>query len=146
MERLVGPMLGQITRLVRRSFDVRARKIGVTRAQWQVLYTLHEHSGVKQSGLAELLEVEPITAGRMIDRLAEAGLVERRPDPADRRAWRLYPTEEGMTVYDRLQPLADETIETALKGLDAEERMRLFATLQKIRSNLLRDDGSSELE
>ncbi|MFD2578982.1 MarR family winged helix-turn-helix transcriptional regulator [Novosphingobium colocasiae] len=88
-------MLGQITRLIRRSFDVRARKIGVTRAQWQVLYHLREHPGVKQSGLAELLEVEPITAGRMIDRMEEAGLVERRPDPADRRAWRLHLTAQG---------------------------------------------------
>ncbi|GGY96389.1 MarR family winged helix-turn-helix transcriptional regulator [Novosphingobium colocasiae] len=146
MERKFGPVLGQITRLIRRSFDVRARKIGVTRAQWQVLYHLREHPGVKQSGLAELLEVEPITAGRMIDRMEEAGLVERRPDPADRRAWRLHLTAQGADVMDRLEPLADETIETALNGLPREERDSLFASLQKIRTNLLRDSGAAECD
>lgn len=144
MESQIGPLLSQTARLIRKAFDVRARTIGVTRAQWQVLYHLKSHAGIKQAGLAELLEVEPITAGRMIDRMADAGLVERRADPTDRRAWRLYITQQGSDVLDRLQPLAEVTIETALNGLERDERDKLFESLKKVRSNLLRDPGMSE--
>ena len=82
--------LAESSRLVRRAFDARARAIGVTRPQWQVLSALRRHPGVNQGALADLLDVEPITVCRMVDRLQEAGLVERRPDPADRRSWRLH--------------------------------------------------------
>ena len=98
MEETIGTVLAQVSRLLRRSFDERARGIGVTRPQWQVLSLLTFHAGINQGGLAEILEVEPITLGRMIDRLQDAQLVERRPDPADRRAWRLFLTEKGQSL------------------------------------------------
>lgn len=78
-------LLGDTSRLLRRRFDARARAFGVSRAQWQVLFALSRNEGINQTGLADYLEVETITLCRMVDRLAEAGLVERRPDPADRR-------------------------------------------------------------
>jgi DNA-binding MarR family transcriptional regulator len=99
MEENIGTMVAQVARLMRRSFDERARKIGVTRPQWQVLSLLIRHEGINQGGLADILEVEPITLGRMIDRLQEAELVERRPDPADRRAWRLFITAKGHALF-----------------------------------------------
>ncbi len=81
MTETLGFAVTELSRLIRRGFDEHARAIGVTRAQWHTLFMLSRNEGINQGGLADLLEVEPITACRMIDRLEEAGLVERRPDP-----------------------------------------------------------------
>ena len=136
MERRAGTVLAQVARLMRRAFDERAREIGVTRPQWQVLSVLLRHEGIRQGGLAELLEVEPITAGRMIDRMQDAGLVERRSDPADRRAWRLFLTRRGHEMVDHLQPLAEETSNEALQGVSEEDKAHLLRTLDKMLENL----------
>jgi DNA-binding MarR family transcriptional regulator len=138
MEENVAAILADVSRLFRRSFDARARKIGVTRPQWQVLVILRRNAGINQGGLADLLEVEPITVGRMIDRLQEAELVERRPDPADRRAWRLHLTEKANQLLDQLRPLADDTLDDALEGVSEAERAQLKATLDRMRQNLAR--------
>lgn len=138
MEETIGTVLAQVSRLLRRSFDERARGIGVTRPQWQVLSLLTFHAGINQGGLAEILEVEPITLGRMIDRLQDAQLVERRPDPADRRAWRLFLTERGQTLLDQLRPFALETYDIALEGIGEEERVALMTALRRMRTNLSR--------
>lgn len=143
MEENIGTMLAQVSRLMRRSFDVRVRTIGVTRPQWQVLTLLRLHEGINQGGLADLLEVEPITLGRMIDRLQDASLVERRPDPADRRAWRLHLTDKGNGLLDELRPHALETYEQALEGIDPAERDALMATLGRIRANLSRKQDAA---
>lgn len=139
MERKIGTVLSQVARLMRRSFDERARTIGVTRPQWQVLSVLHRMEGINQGGLAEILEVEPITAGRMIDRMQDGGLVERRADPADRRAWRLYLTPRGRELLEQLQPLAEETADLALEGLPAADKERLLEVLETMRLNLTRN-------
>ena len=138
MEDNIGTMVAHVARLMRRAFDERARKIGVTRPQWQVLSLLGMHAGINQGGLAELLEVEPITLGRMIDRLQEAELVERRADPADRRAWRLHLTAKGVDLLELLQPHALETIAHMLDGVDEEARACLKHSLDRMRSNLSR--------
>ncbi|MBW8784352.1 MAG: MarR family transcriptional regulator [Novosphingobium sp.] len=138
MEDNIGTMLGQVARLLRRSFDERARIIGVTRPQWQVLTLLSRNLGINQGRLAELLEVEPITLGRMIDRLQDGDLVERRADPADRRAWRLFLTDKGNALIEQLMPFADETLAEALDGIDPPAQQRLMAMLDRIRSNLSR--------
>ncbi|MDP9056695.1 MAG: MarR family transcriptional regulator [Pseudomonadota bacterium] len=138
MEENIGTMVGQVARLMRRSFDERARGIGVTRPQWQVLTLLARHEGINQGALADMLEVEPITLGRMIDRLQEADLVERRPDPADRRAWRLFNTAKGTALLDQLLPFANETFEIALDGIAQTDRDNLMDILIKIRANLTR--------
>ena len=138
MDDSIGSMIGQVARLMRRSFDERARSIGVTRPQWQVLSVLARHEGINQGGLADLLEVEPITLGRMIDRLQEAALVERRPDPADRRAWRLFLTPRGNELMDQLRPLAEETLEAALDGVDDASRDAIMVALDRMRGNLSR--------
>lgn len=141
MERRVGTVLAQVARLMRRAFDERARAINVTRPQWQVLSILLREEGINQGGLAERLEVEPITAGRMIDRMQDAGLVERRADPADRRAWRLYLTERGRETVERLQPFAMETSQLMLDGITEAERDQLLHTLEKMLANLSRRRG-----
>ena len=103
----IGVLVTDTARLLRRRFDARARRIGVSRAQWQVLIALARAQGINQAALAERLEVETITVGRMVDRLADAGLVERRADPADRRAWRLFLTAHAGTIQASARPLND---------------------------------------
>jgi len=138
MEDNSGSMLADVARLMRRSFDARARSISVTRPQWQVLSLLRRHEGINQGKLADLLEVEPITVCRMVDRLQDADLVERRTDPADRRSWRLFLTDKAHDLLGQLRPLADELLEQAFEGIDAAERVRLLATLDRMRLNLTR--------
>lgn len=138
MNENLGYLIGDVSRLLRRAFDQRVRGIGVTRPQWRVLTLLKRMEGINQGGLAELLEVEPITLCRMVDRLAEAGMVERRPDPADRRAWRLFLTPRGLALTNDLRPHAMALFDEAMAGLDSDEQARLVAMLETIRGNLSR--------
>jgi DNA-binding MarR family transcriptional regulator len=132
----IGFLLSDVARLTRKRFDERARSMGATRAQWKTLFTLSRNEGLNQGALAELLEVEPITLCRMIDRLEDAGLVERRRDPADRRAWRIYLTADAGPVIERLRSLAAEMFEAALGGMGEDERTALGRSLETIHSNL----------
>jgi DNA-binding MarR family transcriptional regulator len=138
MDENPGSRLADVARLMRRSFDARARGIGVTRPQWQVLSALRRHEGVNQGKLADLLDVEPITVCRMVDRLQEADLVERRTDPADRRSWRLFLTAKAHELLGHLRPLADEMLEEAFEGVEEADRARLMTTLDRIHQNLSR--------
>src|SRR5690349_3213610 len=100
--RYIGFLISDVARLMRASFDRRVRAIGLTRAQWQVLVRLHRRPGITQSELAELLEVERATAGRLVDRLERKHWVERRPDANDRRINRLHLTAEAEAVQARM--------------------------------------------
>lgn len=141
MDETIGTMVGQVSRLFRRSFDERARQIGVTRPQWQVLVIVSRNPGMNQGGVAEILEVEPITVGRMIDRMQDAQLIERRADPADRRAWRLHLTAKGQSLMEQLRPLGVETLESALEGIGPDERIVLREGLEQMLANLSRKTG-----
>jgi DNA-binding MarR family transcriptional regulator len=132
----LGFLLGDVSRLLRRSFDARARTIGVTRPQWRVLTMLIRHEGINQGGLADLLDVEAITLCRMVDRLADAGLVERRPDPGDRRAWRLFLTEKAHPLLAELKILGEGLFEEAMTGLSDNEQTKLATMLELVRNNL----------
>jgi DNA-binding MarR family transcriptional regulator len=134
----LGFLLGDAARLLRRSFDERARAVGVTRPQWRVLALLKRFDGSAQVTMADMLDVEPITLGRMVDRLQDAGLVERRADPNDRRTWRLHLTAEGEQKIEALRPTALALFDDALAGLDATQRTELEAMLNVIRANLTR--------
>lgn len=136
MDENVAALMADVSRLMRRSFDARARAIGVTRPQWQVLTVLRRNEGINQGGLADILEVEPITVCRMVDRLQDADLVERRPDPADRRSWRLFLSTKAHDLLQTLRPLADEMIEQALDGVSTADRAVFRVALDRIRQNL----------
>lgn len=138
MEDNLAAMLADTARLMRRSFDSRARQIGVTRPQWRVLSVLRRFEGINQGGLAELLEVEPITVCRMVDRLQDVQLVERRPDPDDRRSWLLFLTPKAQELVGQLRPLAEEMLDEALEGVSPDDRAILAASLDKMRRNLAR--------
>jgi DNA-binding MarR family transcriptional regulator len=132
MDENLFSLVGDVSRMARRAFDARAREIGVTRPQWQV----RRHEGVHQGGLAEVLDVEPITVCRMVDRLQEADLVERRPDPADRRSWRLFLTGKAEELLAQLRPMGEAMEAQALGGISEQERAALAAALNRIRANL----------
>lgn len=136
MKESIAFLISDVSRLMRRRFDERARAIGVTRTQWRVLKFLQRGEGINQGGLAEMLEVEPITACRMIDRLEEAGLVERRRDPSDRRAWQIFLTERARPLLDDLGHLADELLASALIGITPADHEIVMTTLQRIQTNL----------
>ena len=128
----VGFLLSDAARLLRRSFDERARVMGVTRPQWRVLALLKRFDGSTQVTVADMLDVEPITLGRMVDRLQDAGLVERRADPADRRSWRLHLTSEGEQKIEALRPTALALFDDALAGLDADRRLKPVILVPKL--------------
>ncbi len=144
LSRSLGFLLADVSRLVRQRFDARASRLGLTRAQWRVLAQLRRREGINQTALAEILEVEPITLGRHIDRLVEKGFVERRPDPADRRAWLLHLRAEVQPVLDRLREMSAETRMEALAGFTDAEADRLIEMLLQIKSNMTRLDGAGE--
>ena len=133
-------LLSDTSRLLRRRFDARARGLGVSRAQWQVLFALSRNEGTNQSCLAEALDVETITVGRMVDRLEEAGLVERRADPADRRAWRLYLTARAHPILEELRGVGDLVMAETLAGIADEEAAVLADLLIRVRGNLQHRD------
>jgi len=129
-------LLNDVARLLRTYADQRARQFGMTRAQWAVLVRLEHAEGLKQSELAELLDLQPITLTRLVDRLCASGLIERRPDPADRRAKRLYLTPQARPLMDRLAELGGDMMATVLEGFDPKIVERMIGELSLVRSNL----------
>jgi DNA-binding MarR family transcriptional regulator len=134
--------IGETYRSLRRYYDRRASALGVTTAQWRVLAWLGHSPGLKQVELAERLDVEPITAGRIVDRLEEAGLVERQADPVDRRAWRLVLTAKAGPIIARLTDLAEEMSDEAFADFDIEELETMRTSLARMRSNIGRAEAA----
>lgn len=128
-------------RLLRKRFDAAARAFSVTGAQWRVLGCIHRFPGINQGQIAEQLEVEPITTCRMLDRLEQAGLVERRRNPEDRRAWHIHLTDAALPLLDEVRSISDALLSRAVAGFSAEEREQLGAMLQRVRANLLDDEA-----
>jgi MarR family transcriptional regulator, transcriptional regulator for hemolysin len=140
LDKNIAFVLSDVSRLMRKRFDKRAAKLGLTRAQWRVLAHIGLQEGINQTALADILEVENITLGRHIDRLQDAGWVERRRDPMDRRAWRLYVTEKAHPTLSQMQQISLETRAEALQGLSAAESDALLNALLRLKSNLLDQD------
>jgi DNA-binding MarR family transcriptional regulator len=135
-ERSFGFVLHETARLLSKRFDQQARRFGLTRAQCAALVFLSRNEGINQSGLAELLEMEPISLARLIDRMEQAGWVERRADPGDRRARLLYMTAKAKPVFDKILLVGQETRTEALAGLTDTERDHLIDLLLRVRGNL----------
>jgi MarR family transcriptional regulator for hemolysin len=133
----LGFLLHDVARLLRKRFEQRAKGIGLTRSQWQTLAYLAANEGIQQSGLADILEIEPITLVRILDKLAERGLIERRQHPKDRRIWLLYMRDEALPLLDQMRRLGEETRSEALEGASPAEREALFQALSLMKTNLL---------
>ena len=125
-----------VARLLKTYADQRARQFGISRAQWAVLVRLARTEGLKQSELAEMLDLQPISLTRLLDRLAANALIERRPDPNDRRANRLYVTPAAHPLLEELAALGTNMMETVLDGLDEKANARLLRDLAAIKNNL----------
>lgn len=144
LKRSFGFLMHDVSRLMRKSFDRRASAIGLTRSQWRVLAHLSRNEGVKQAGLAEILEIKPITLARLLDRLGANGWVERRPDPNDKRARRLFLTDKARPILVELREVALSVREEALSGFDAAEQDRLIDQLRAVKENLLTADETAD--
>ena len=125
-----------VARLLKTYADQRARQLGISRAQWAVLMRIDRNEGLKQSELADMLDLQPITLTRLLDRLADNELIERRADPNDRRANRLYLRPAAKPLLDRLAVLGDDMMETVLDGLTSASIERMLKELGAVKDNL----------
>src|SRR5215469_12228799 len=121
LNREFGFSINDVARMIRTYADQKARQFGITRAQWVVLVRLDRFEGLKQSELADMLDLQPITLTRLLDGLSENGLIERRADPDDRRAKRLFLTPAARPLLEQLSRLGEDIMETAIAGLDRSE-------------------------
>ncbi|MEA3081479.1 MAG: hypothetical protein QOD54_1147 [Sphingomonadales bacterium] len=128
--------IGETAHALRKAFDRGAVGLGITRAQWKVLFKLTRRPGLRQIELADMLDIEPITLSRIVDRLEEAGLVERAADPADRRAWRLHVTAKAQPLVEKLRAVADEMAAEAFGGIDPKDIETARHVLGRVRENL----------
>jgi MarR family transcriptional regulator, transcriptional regulator for hemolysin len=144
--RTLGFVINDVARLMRKRFEQRARAaaLGLTRAQAAVLAHLARQEGINQVSLAQILELEPITLARLLDRLQAARLIERRPDPKDRRAHLLYLTDAAFPLLDRIFALAAEVREDALAGVAEPQRSLLLEMLIAMKANLTEEASESE--
>ena len=136
LSRNFGFLLNDVARLMRTAYDRRIRKLGLTRAQWWVLTHLYRSNGVTQTELAETLEIEKPTLGRLLDRLEAKGWVKREHDARDRRVWRVHLTDEVEPALRTMRAIAKELRRDALTGISAAERERFVDTLLAIKENL----------
>lgn len=128
--------LAELNRLMRAYADREAARFGITRAQWAVLVKVERSEGMKQTELAELMEMQPITLTRLIDKLCEQGWIERRSDATDRRVNRLYVRKAGRQLLGRMSGLRSELTATALEGINPAEAHRLLAQLEQVKENV----------
>ena len=147
LDRSLGFLLGDSSRLLRKRFDRLARSFGMTRAQWRVIAVLRRNEGINQTAMADIMDIEPITLGRHIDRLEEAGSVERRPDPDDRRVWRIFLTDNVQPALVEMEKIAIEVRNDAMVDFSPNERERFIDNLIRVKSNLVdairRDSGEA---
>jgi len=138
IKREIAFTIMDVARMLKTYADQRARQFGISRAQWAVLIRIERTEGLKQSELAELLDLQPISLTRLLDRLADNGLIERRADPNDRRANRLYLKPAAKPLLGRLTELGADMMETVLEGLDAKSIDRMLSELGMLKDNLRR--------
>jgi MarR family transcriptional regulator, transcriptional regulator for hemolysin len=141
----IGVVISDVARLLRTEFDRRVRKLGITRSQWLVLTRLHRSPGASHSELADMLEVEKATVGRMVDRLEANGWVERRSEPDDRRIKRVYLTPEAERIHKRIWRVAETTVDDALADLSSEESRQLMSLLLRVKKTIVATAGDTAL-
>ena len=132
-----GFLLHDVARLLRRNFNRRVRSIGLTQEQCRVILQLSRHEGIQQVDLAELLEIQPITLARLLDKLQESGLIERHRNPDDRRAFRLHLTERGHGVLERILAVGAATRADASKHVVQKDLDVLHSVLCLFKANLI---------
>jgi len=132
----LGFLLHDVARLLKKRFEQNSRGSGLTRSQWQVLTYLAQNEGINQAGLAELIEIEPITLGRIIDKLETLRLIKRNPHPTDRRRWLLHLMPAARGRLQQAGEYGDVTRREALAGVSEDDRQHLLRTLEALKENL----------
>ncbi|OOY29791.1 MarR family transcriptional regulator [Thioclava sp. L04-15] len=132
----LGFLMHDATRLIRRRFEGKANELGLTTAQWRLLVYLKREGPLPQARLAELLEIEPISVSRLVDRMEEADWVLRKPDPTDRRVKLIHPSAKARNAFEDAREIADEIYAKALAGLTEETVEQVMTTLRHIIQNL----------
>lgn len=132
----LGFLIHDAARLMRRNFEQRGSEFGLSAAQWRLLVRLVKEEGVAQARLAELLEIEPISVSRLLDRMEEGGWIERRQGSSDRRVRMIFPTGKALEAFSKVKAVAGEVYERALAGLSDEERLATVHGLRTIVDNL----------
>jgi DNA-binding MarR family transcriptional regulator len=143
LSRNFGFILNDVARLLRTAFDRRVKSLGLTRSQWWVLNHLYRNDGITQSELADILEVERATLGRLLDRLETKGWVRREGHADDRRAKRVFLTEEVEPALKAMRAAAAELRRDALSGISAEDQSRFVDALLAVKANLSRTDNGT---
>jgi DNA-binding MarR family transcriptional regulator len=138
-------LLHDVARQIRTRFDQRAREHGATRAQWTILARLERQPGLSQNELAGLLEVEPITVARLVDKLEARGLVERRADPHDRRIWRLHNLPDARPVVEKITRYREAMNAELTEGVDPQVREAIIDALLNMKNNLADADAAKPL-
>ena len=142
----VGYLIADLSRLFGRVFDRRSAHLGLTRVQWRALKRIHQNQGLSQAELADLLDMEPIAVGRVVDRLQKSGFVERRSDPEDRRVWRLHLLPQSTALMADIETVATSVREDCVAGVDPQELQTTLKVLAQIRENLSQLDRASRGE
>ncbi|PBC06733.1 MarR family transcriptional regulator [Mesorhizobium sp. WSM3859] len=132
----LGFLIHDVQRLMRKRFEARASGLGLSSAQWRLMVRVAKEEGITQARLAELLEIEPISVSRLVDRMEEGGWIERRQDATDRRVRMIFPTEKASAAYADVKSLAGEVYEESLTGVSPEDRRVLIRVLDTIVQNL----------
>jgi DNA-binding MarR family transcriptional regulator len=135
-ENYIGYSITDVGRLLRTVFERRVRAVGLTRAQWLVIARVHRRPGLSQSEVADLLEIEKASAGRLIDRMEAKGWLRRHADASDRRVNRLHLTPEANRLHAAIWPIAEATVDEALGDLTAKERRALTGLMTRVKSKL----------
>jgi MarR family transcriptional regulator for hemolysin len=138
-------LMHDVARLMRTRADQRARRYGMTRAQWVILARLERQPGLTQNELAALVEVEPITIGRLVDRLAHRGFVERRPDPHDRRMWRLHLLPAATPILEEIHAYRAELHALLTEGIDPARVDALTQDLKRMKANMIREQPQTRV-
>lgn len=136
----LGFLIHDSARLLRKRFEIKGSAYGLSAAQWRLMVRLVKEEGVAQARLAELLEIEPISVSRLLDRMEEGGWIERRQDPNDRRVRIIFPTDKSREAFAAIKSVAGEVYDVALAGLSADEKQTLIKALNTIISNLSDSD------
>lgn len=136
-------VLHDVARQLRTRFDQRARAHGMTRAQWVMLARLARQPGMSQNEMAAICEVEPITVARLVDRLEARGMVERRPDPTDRRINRLHLLDAAESILEEITAYRDEMLAEITDGLDSDQQSALVEYLLHIKNKLTAEGANS---
>lgn len=140
--RKLGFLIHDVARLMRRRFDRQAQALGLTRAQWSVIFHLHRNEGSTQACIAQRMDIQPITLARLIDRLEADGWVERRSHPSDRRAKCLYLTDKVGPILEQMQTISSQVRAEAVAGMAPDDVERMLDMLEVIKGNLQLLEGS----